>query len=32
MIFSKCSKYLAVSDDHKCVSLFVLGHKYGDVS
>ena len=30
LIFSSCSKYLAVSDDHKCVTLFKLGHKYDD--
>jgi hypothetical protein len=32
LVFSNCSKYFAVSDDHKSISLFHLGHKYGDKS
>lgn len=31
-MFSECSKYFAVSDDHMCVIVFELGHKYGDKS
>ena len=30
LVFSSCSNYFAVADDHKCISLFHLGHKYGD--
>lgn len=30
--FAPNSKYFAISDDVKCVSLFKLGHKYDDVS
>lgn len=30
IVFSSCSSYFAVSDDYKTVSVFHLGHKYGD--
>ena len=32
LVFSDCSSYIAISDNHKCVSLFKLGHKYEDKS
>ena len=32
LVFSNCSSYIAVADNHKCVSLFRLGHKYEDKS
>ena len=32
IIFSDCSKFIAVSDSLKCISIYKLDYKYGDIN